>query len=477
MRLTARLLTAPAVLAAILPIALASAMIAPAFAQTICQPSGISGAPDCSFGGGLVTTALPGGFGTGTDVVAQPADGKLVVVGYGYPANTPQGGGYDWYVLRYNPDGTLDGGFGDRGIATTSVTPALDAEYARAVALQTVESETRIVVAGSAPLKSAGNPQFGVALVRFRPGGQLDTSFGTNGRVQFGWSTKGDSSGYELTLQCDGKIVGVGKYGADMGVARLLPNGSFDTSFGTGGKTLLSLGKAAAADTIGGAYAVAMQSFGGAQPSGCPAEQRILVAGNRPIVNGTGTSRDMAVVRLLPNASLDSSFGSGGRAFIDNARSVDYAWGVGVDLDNRVVVSGYTNTGSTNATVDFAVARLTTAGILDTTFGQGGKVTTDINRVFNVSESQLAIDGNGRILVSGISQDGGTTADDFAVVRYNTDGSLDTTFGTGGTAIIDFGVGTANENYGRVALDPAGRIIIVGSTNASKLVAITALNP
>ena len=88
MWLTACLLNARVVPGAILSIALASAMIAPASAQTVCQPSGISGAPDCNFGGGLVTTALPGGFGTGTDVVAL-SDGKLVVVGYGYPAKYP----------------------------------------------------------------------------------------------------------------------------------------------------------------------------------------------------------------------------------------------------------------------------------------------------------------------------------------------------------------------------------------------------
>jgi uncharacterized delta-60 repeat protein len=449
-----------------------------ASAQTPCTygPGGVPGTPDCNFGGsGLVATALPAGFGTGTEAVAQP-DGKLVVAGYGYPVNTPQGGGYDMYVLRYKADGTLDESFGNGGIATVGVTPQLDSEFVEGVLLQNIGGENRIIVVGSAPLKSSGNPQFGVALVRFTAGGRLDTTFGTNGRVLFGWSNKGDSWAYDVTLQCDGKIVVAGAYGNNMGVARLLPNGAFDATFGSGGRTVISIGRAAG-DTVGGAHALALQAFGATQPSGCPGEQRIVLAGSRPAVNGAGTSSDMAVVRLLAHGALDGTFGSGGMTFIDSARSVDSGWGVAVDGANRIVVSGYTNTGSTGATVDFAVARLTSNGVLDPTFGVGGKVTTDVDGYFNFSESQLAIDSFGRILVSGISQNSSYTVVDFTIVRYNPDGSLDATFGMGGVANIDFAVGSGSENYGRLTLDAAGRIVVVGSTNSSKLVAVSVLNP
>jgi uncharacterized delta-60 repeat protein len=470
-------------MARILALVATAGMIGPlvtslASAQTPCTfgPSGVSGTPDCNFGGtGLVTTALPGGWGPGTDVIAQP-DGKLVVIGQGYPASAPQGGGSDLYVLRYNVDGSLDGSFGNSGIATVGVTPQLDSEYAQAVVLQTTGGEERILVVGSAPLKGAGNPQFGVALVRFTADGRLDTTFGTNGRVQFGWSNKGDSWGYDAVPQCDGRIVVAGRYGTDMGVARLLPTGAFDQTFGSGGKTVVTLGKASAGDTIGGANGIALQPFGTVQPSGCPAEQRIVLVGTRPTVNGTGTSRDMAVVRLLTHGGLDATFGSGGRTFIDNAGRVDYGWGVGVDAANRIVVSGFASTGTSAATTDFAVARLTTSGMLDPSFGIGGKVTTDVNGSLNYSEAQLAIDSGGRILVSGISQNSSYSIVDFTVVRYNDDGSLDATFGTGGAATVDFGIGSATENWGRLTLDPSGRIVVVGSTNSSKLVATAVLN-
>jgi uncharacterized delta-60 repeat protein len=450
-----------------------------AHAQTPCTvgQGAVSGTPDCNFGGtGLVTTQLPGRIGFGTALVGQP-DGKIVVVGRGYPSSAPQGGGYNWYVLRYSVDGTLDPTFANGGIAEIPVTPQLDYEHASAVTLQSVGSDTRILVAGSVPLKNGGNPQFGVAIVRLLSSGAIDTGFGTNGRIQFGWSNKGDSWAYDIAVQCDGRILVVGRYGTDMAVARLSAGGTLDGTFGTGGKTIISLGKPYAGDTGGGGHALALQPFGGIQASGCPAEQRILVAGNRPVVSGTGTSRDMAVARLLPNGTLDSTFGSGGRVFIDIAGSVDYAWGVAVDAFNKIVISGYTNTGSTTGTVDFALARLSSNGVLDSSFGGGGKVTTDVGGGFNYSESILAIDSAGRIVVSGISQSPDGTVVDFTVLRYDSTGDLDPTFGTSGVATIDFGIGTAEENWGKLALDAVGRMIVAGSTDSSKLVAVTAINP
>lgn len=448
-----------------------------AFTQTPCTygPGGISGTPDCDFGGtGLVTTVVSG-WSAGSDVVAQP-DGKLVLAGHGHALGQEETRENNLYVLRYNPDGSLDDTFGVGGIATFGVTSQQDSEYAYGVALQEVAGETRVVVAGSAPLKSGGNPQYGVLVVRLTSTGQLDTSFGTNGRIQFGWASRGDSWGRDVVVQCDGRIVVAGKYGTDMGIARLTPNGALDSSFGTGGKTVVSLGKASGGDTIGGGFAVALQSFGDTQLSGCRAEQRVVVVGNRPTVSGSNTSRDMAIVRLLPNGAIDSSFGSNGRQFVDNARSVDYAYGVTVDAANRVVVAGYTQLGSSISTVDFAVVRLTPNGAFDSSFGTDGKVTTDVNEWLNDGQT-VSVDSSGRIVLGGYSQNDGYSQVDFTAIRYLDDGSLDTSFGTGGISVVDFGMGSGTDLGGRLTVDLAGRIVMVGNADSSNRMAICALHP
>ena len=201
------------------------------------------------------------------------------------------------------------------------------------------------------------------------------------------------------------------------------------------------------------------------------------MAGSRPTVNGSPTSRDMAVARLLRTGALDTSFGSGGKTFIDNAGSVDYAWGAVIDAQNRVVLTGYSNVGPATTPPDFAAARLTTNGQLNLTFGVGGKVTLDIPGMVTFSESGAVIDEAGRILTSGVTHNSDGSVTDFLIVRFNADGTPDTTFGTGGLAQIDFGVGSAEENYGKLTRNPARRLVVVGSTDSSKRVAITVVNP
>lgn len=186
------------------------------------------------------------------------------------------------------------------------------------------------------------------------------------------------------------------------------------------------------------AYAVAVDSGG-----------RAVAAGR---VSDSGSSR-FAIVRYTTGGALDETFGTGGlvvTAVGDDAS----AFAVALDGQGRIVVGG-TSTVRRNGfdVTDFALARYTADGALDPTFDGDGIATTDVGG-FGVA-SAVAIDGSGRIVVAGST----LTPWGFTVARYNQDGSLDTTFGTGGL------VTTLARNEARaaaVALDAAGRIVVAG---------------
>lgn len=157
--------------------------------------------------------------------------------------------------------------------------------------------------------------------------------------------------------------------------------------------------------------------------------------------------------------SLDTTFNSTGIA-VTNVGQVtgtsDIAQAMAIDVNGKFVIAG------TNG-IDFAVARYTAAGVLDATFGTGGKVTTDLGGAADIAYG-VAIDGNNNIIVAG------TDGTNFAVARYTSTGVLDTSFGTGGKTITQIGVSTANVVYG-VAIDTSNNVVVVGTTGVDFVVA------
>src|SRR5262249_46684391 len=155
--------------------------------------------------------------------------------------------------------------------------------------------------------------------------------------------------------------------------------------------------------------------------------QCVTIDGNgKIVVAGTSTSaatyNDFAVVRYNPDGSLDTTFNGTGKVTTDIGSSDDVARSVAIDGNGKIVVAGYSNVGGT---YDFALVRYNADGSLDTTLGGTGMLTTAIGSLDD-SANGVAIDGNGKIIVAGSSYDG--SKNDIAVVRYNADGSLDTTF-------------------------------------------------
>jgi uncharacterized delta-60 repeat protein len=396
---------------------------------TVTASPSLPGSLDTTFGtGGKVNTPIGSSYDVAYALGIQP-DGRIVAAGY-----SSNGSNYDFALVRYNTDGSLDTGFGTGGKVTTPIGSSND--IANALGFQ---SDGRIVVAGS----SYNGSNYNFALVRYNTDGSLDTTFGTGGKVTTPIGS-GYNIAYALGIQSDGGIVAAGysENGSnyDFALVRYNTDGSLDTGFGTGGIVTTS---------IGSGYNIAYAL--GIQPDG-----RIVVAGSYC----NGSNYDFALVRYNTDGSLDTGFGIGGIVTTSIGSSDDKALALGIQPDGRIVAAGYSSNGSN---YDFALVRYNADGSLDTGFGIGGKVTTPIGSGYDIAYA-LDIQSDGRIVVAGSSCIGSNY--DFALVRYNTDGSLDTGFGTGG--IVTAHIGSSDDKAIAIGIQSDGRIVAAGySSNDS----------
>ncbi|WFP52110.1 cadherin domain-containing protein [Methylomonas sp. EFPC3] len=385
----------------------------------------VNDAPSFSVGNGRNFTVMSGmQFG---NAVTQQADGKYILVGWSDGAGTR-----DFAVARYNTDGTLDTSFGSgNGYVITAIGSGAD----EAQDVQ-VLANGKILVLGY----SVNGVGYDVALVQYNADGTLDTSFGGGtGKAVSGLS--GSDDGYSFAVQSDGKILVAGSYGNDFMLMRFNSNGSVDTSFGTSG--VVTTDFSGGSDT---ARSMVVQADG-----------KIVLAGQA--YNST-TYADFAVARYNSNGSLDTSFNGTGKVTIDvGTNSTDQGYGVALQSDGKIVLSGFTNAAGTT---DNALVRLNANGSLDTSFGGTGKVIVAIG-----SGSDFALDvkiqSDGKILTSGYSSGSGN---DFSVVRYNSDGTLDTTFGGTGKVTTNFNA-TTDDRGTRLYLQGDGKIVVAGSTDQS----------
>jgi uncharacterized delta-60 repeat protein len=372
------------------------------------------GTLDTSFGqGGKLVTSVASPSDIGASVVLQP-DGRIVVAG------SAGGSKADFAVLRYNADGSLDATFGQGGKVTTPVGSSYDFGYD--VALQ---ADGKIVVAGSTFTdRSNGFTSSDFAVLRYNTDGSLDMSFNGDGIVTT--PIAGSSDAHSIALQPDGKIVVAGETDVggykDFAVVRYDAAGSLDNTFGP-----VSFGQGGIVTTrVGGlsdyAYAVALQSDG-----------KIVVAGN----TSTGPQTDFALARYDVDGSLDMTFDGDGIVTTSLSSGNDICTGVVVQPDGKIIVGGNSDP---NGNGDFALLRYNADGSLDASFGQGGKVVTPLGASGDFGDT-IALQPNGKIVVAGTSASAENSQYDFAVVRYNANGSLDATFGAarfteGGSAVV-----------------------------------------
>src|SRR5581483_6487115 len=226
--------------------------------------------------------------------------------------------------------------------------------------------------------------------------------------------------------------------------------GALDPTFGNRGKVLTDFGNGNDSNEF--AYAVATQSDG-----------KIVAAGYRCFGN-SAEGADMLVVRYNTDGTLDSTFGRGGEVTTDFGLT-DIAQGVVIQPDGKIVVAGQTY-GLFSVFGEFALARYNPDGSLDSSFGNRGMVTSFFGGL-GCAANGLALQADGKIVVVGeqtvsfiFGEDGSNL--DFAVARYNTDGSLDSSFGTGGLATTDYF--QLSDSAGAVRIQPDGKIVVVGTS-------------
>ena len=250
-----------------------------------------------------------------------------------------------------------------------------------------------------------------------------------------------------MTLQSDGKILvaGVSNIGGsfDFALVRHNTDGSLDSSFGTSGKVTTDIGTTSD-DYV---YAVAVQSDG-----------KILVSG----YSNRGGTYDFTLVRYGTTGSLDTTFGTGGKVTTDiGTSSFDSGNAITIQSDGKILVGGSTDA---SGNYDFAVARYDSVGVLDPTFGTGGKVNTDISAASTDEVYAITVQSDGKILVSGYANMAG--GNNFAVVRYEANGTLDTTFNTTGKVTTD--IGTNSSDFATaMSLQSDGKILVSGTSNSS----------
>lgn len=342
-----------------------------------------------------------------------------------------------------NPPGSLDTSFGSAGKVTTGFGPSNSCDDITAVAVQ---PDGKIVAAGYTwPTCSSGTlftEDF--ALARSNPDGTLDQSFGTGGKLTTDFGNSSDKA-RALVLYPDGRILVAGSYlpqGGSGGIAmaRYLSNGAPDNSFDSDGKLTLTGGSANAVTLYPG--------------------DKIVTAGAGIGANGTS---DFGFTRHNMNGSLDTSFDTDGRVSVNIAGfSNDRAFAVTIQVDNKIVAAGSTNTGS--AAGDFALVRLNEDGTLDTSFDTDGKVTThfsDFDEAFSIIQYRTPNSiGPAHFVVAGYSRTGSSNSV-FAIARYRNDGSLDPTFDFDGKVTTDFGQ-TGDVAYS-VIVHPIGKIVVAGN--------------
>ncbi|HBE72332.1 MAG TPA: hypothetical protein DDW52_29710, partial [Planctomycetaceae bacterium] len=436
---------------------------------------------DLAFGGGIVETNFSGGSSYANSVVTD-SSGSVFVSGYAYQQSTD----YDFAVVKFLEDGSLDADFGESGTARIDIFG--DYDYARDIALQ---DDGRIVIAGTAYNPKGIRYRGDFATVRLMPSGELDNSFGDSGIVttDIKPTPPSDDFGEAIsTQQPDGKLLVAGRVYADgtsgFAITRHLADGSIDETFGVEGKAFFNVlgidnveGLALQSDgkiLVAGYHHIARLTPDGASDAEFGIEgilntqftiQDLTVTANNKIVIGGNSyidsvsRNDLYVAQYLADGSgLDTAFGVDGvRTFEFASNHEDYGRDLAIGSDGSIFLGGSTRDRSnTRASTygDYAAIKLDSAGQVVWAYrGDGGQRYEDIQSVDVDSENRLVMATS-------------SNTNDFQVMRLTANGDLDTTFGSG-LASADF----ASEDYSTadyvssVIVDSENNVFVAGSSN------------
>jgi uncharacterized delta-60 repeat protein len=372
-----------------------------------------SGKLDTSFNGSGRLKVFSG-FASPTSLIQQ-SDGKLLVAGKAFN---------NLALARINSNGTLDGKFGNHGTRTTDLSGS-SSEGITDIALQ---SDGKIVAAGT---RAGGK----IVVARYSTSGNLDKAFDGDGLVQLS-----GSDNPQVAIQSDGKIDVAAFFSTQIGVLRLSTSGAIDKTFGTSGYA-----KPAGATGLG------------------EVDDLKITNGKLLLVGDQADSSGARVVRLTSGGAQDSTFGSGGVATAQllsvgngNGEVLD---GFAIQSDGKLLLSGYSPFIAINQSV---VLRLSADGKLDTSFGEGGRSST-VGSGNAGQYNDVVIQSDGKIVAAGYALSLASGTIDFLIDRYNANGTLDTSFGSGGRVMIDFD--SARDEANSITL-AGGKIIVSGDAQS-----------
>ena len=346
-----------------------------------------NGAYDNTFGVAGIAT-IPGGFFC--DMALLP-NGKIIVAGSGVgPTNVN-----NYIVYRLNKNGTLDNSFGTGGSVEINI------PYTGMICYDVaIQSDGKIVLGGY----SGGSGGYGnMLVVRLKPNGALDNTFGTAGKFTLLLSGK-HSECHQLAIQPDGKIVAGGYidtlvmyafFRYDFAAIRLNTNGTLDNTFGVGGIVRADKGN------TDDAYATALLSDG-----------RIIIAG----FSNYYVNNRFAALCILPNGTIDMGFGTDGWIFLDFYGGSAIAQALAIEPDDDIIIGGYASVWA-DAVLNYSIclAKVSSNGIPDVTFGVSG-LDTSFQSTITKACNDIVLQPDGKIVVGGYQYIDGNGA--YLTARY-----------------------------------------------------------
>lgn len=317
---------------------------------------------------GKLTFSIQAGSDNVAHGLALQTDGKILLAGKSDLGTT---GFYRFAAARVTSNGFVDTSFSTDGVVTVSFGTSVD--FARGLVIQT---DARIVLAGY----SKNTTQYDSAFLRLLTDGSLDTSFNTTGRLRYA-TEPSDNGGLTVTLTSNGEILAAGNaFNTKWGFlgTRVLSNGTLDTSFNTVGFRRYTIGA-----NDDSAYSIQAAPLG-----------KIVLVGN----SNNGSDLDVAAMRLLSDGNFDTSFDTDGKRVYPIGSSDDGAFASRQLASGKLVMAGYSNNGSNN---DFAILRVLTDGALDTSFATSGKRSDPISPSDDIAQALYVSDGEGNIILVG----------------------------------------------------------------------------
>ncbi len=385
------------------------------------------GAYDTSFGdNGIVLTDL-GGYKSGALDITQQTDGKLLVTAYMYESDD-----YNLYLLRYLSNGSLDSSFGDNGKVIVSTTESFGniASY--------VQNNNKILIS-----IQNNDPYF---VKRYTSSGELDTSFANNGTLN---PVIPEQYSGRLQVLDDGNLIVIGGFVSNsntssIAVQKYLPNGTIDTSFGTNGVAEVEIPYIQENPIVSRRFKIYNDGS-------------ILILGSR--TSDTQATTQLIFIKILPDGSLDGSFGTNGTFFYDIATPDGGSVNTVFDIDEngKIIVAG--SIGSCLRGINPFLKRFLPTGPIDTTFGDNGSANPPENWFYS-NPFQLKIQGNNRILIGWNSHRCDPQNLSFFISRVYENGTIDSSF-----SLEENTIGLQPNSSGSFILQDNGKIVTSGTTS------------